>query len=52
MVELVLPSVLEDPVLLNAALEDLVLLVAPTVVTSLESALSCGSLDLDFGVLP
>jgi hypothetical protein len=52
MVEPVLLGVLEDPGPLNAALQDSVLLAAPIVVASPESTLSCGSLDLDFGVLP
>jgi hypothetical protein len=52
MVDHVLPGVLEDPAPLNAALEDPVLLAMPIAATSPESALSCGSLDLDFGVLP
>jgi hypothetical protein len=52
MVKPVLPGVLEDPMPLNAALEDPVLLVAPIAATSPESMLSCGSLDLDFSVLP
>jgi hypothetical protein len=51
MVEPVLPGVLEDPVPLNAALEDLVLLATPIAAASPESALSFSSLDLDFGVL-
>jgi hypothetical protein len=52
MVELVLPDILEDPAPLSTALEDPVLLAPPIAATSPESALSCGSLDLDFGVLP
>jgi hypothetical protein len=52
MVEPVLPGVLKDPAPLNAALEDAVLMAAPIAAASLESALSCSSLDLDFGVLP
>jgi hypothetical protein len=52
MVEPVLPGVLENPAPLNAALEDPVLLAAPIATTSPESALSYGSLDLYFGVLP
>jgi hypothetical protein len=52
MVEPVLPGVLEDPAPLNTTLEDPVLLAAPIVATSPKSVLSCGSLDLDFGVLP
>jgi hypothetical protein len=48
----VLPGVLENPAPLNAALEDPVLLAAPIATTSPESALSYGSLDLYFGVLP
>jgi hypothetical protein len=52
MVEPVLPGVLEDPTPLNSALEDPVLLAAPIATISPESVLSCGSLDLDFSVLP
>jgi hypothetical protein len=52
MVEPVLPGVLEDLAPLNAALEDPVLLAALIAAASPESALSCSSLDLDFGVLP
>jgi hypothetical protein len=43
---------LEDPALLNATFEDPVLLATPIAAASPESALSYGSLDLDFGVLP
>jgi hypothetical protein len=52
MVEPVLTGALEEPAPLNAALEDPVLLAVPIAATSHESVLSCGSLDLDFGVLP
>jgi hypothetical protein len=52
MVKPVLHGVLEDPAPLSAALEDSVLLATPIAAALPKSTLSCGSLDLDFGVLP